>query len=197
MELSLIRKTMRFSLRTDHLRKLYGPIHPQILLHNRFERKRFVRMLDDQGKCRMAAYTELNVSAWDDAIRAIDEEIEKGGFIGETFKKYGYVGHPYFTQAYNWPIPSPEVQKMLNTQSPFAHIWRYEYFVWKFGVKPIVYGTVYEIFHPDYMKPGLEKGIVWTSRAYARELERQNRAKEQEVDREMADLLLVFNRCAA
>jgi hypothetical protein len=166
-------------LHTDNLRKLFGDIHTEVLVHDRFLRIRAIKTLDAGGKCRMLALTKLNLAAWDEEVLAADEKIRDGGFIGETFKNRGFKCSRKIMASVTWEIPK-ETQNILGTDSPLVLVWFVRFTIQKPGKTPVVYGDIFEIFPPDYMPPGPRPGVYWLANEMRRELERETPTKQLE-----------------
>lgn len=150
-------------LHTDILEQKYGPIHAVVLRHDNVremkigaERIREARLTDEKDILRTYALTFLTYDKRNDEIANIDDEIRRGGLIGQTFKKYGYTVKKNVIDVFIMAIPS-WMKEDFKADTEEAKARLTEFYAKKEENTPIIYGTVLEIYSPDFKDP--EDGI--------------------------------------
>jgi hypothetical protein len=134
-------------LHTDVLEEKYGSIHSEVLRHDKNIRE--VHMLDKGNISRTYALTFINFDRNNKTLAEIDEKIKNGGLIGKVFRDYGYEIRKNVVSVFTTPLPKFLLQKMA-TESEKAKVRLSEFYAKKEGEEPIIYGTVSEIYSPDF-----------------------------------------------
>lgn len=135
---------MKNRLQSDKLEKTYGPIHAQVLRHNKNIRELFLS--DQRGVKREYAITLFSENP-DKDLMAVNRKIKSGGLIGKTFQDNGY--DIIKREKKNFTIELPGwLKKEFLTNKKSAKASAYEFCVKK-GSGPLeVYGTIFEIYNP-------------------------------------------------
>lgn len=134
-------------LHTDVLESKYGKIHSDVLKHDGFMREVFLS--DDNNIARTYALTIFEFDKNNLEIKSIDEIIKNCGLIGKTFREHGYEVRKNVTGVFI--IENPEWLK-----SEFADTHQYsksrlsEFYAKKEDEEPIIYGTLLEVYCPDF-----------------------------------------------
>lgn len=146
-------------LHTDVLEQKYGPIHAVVLRHDNVhetkkggERIREARLVDENNILRTYALTFLTYNKSNVEISKIDEEIRQGGLIGKTFKKHGYTVKKNVVDVFVLSIPK-WMQEDFQVDADKAKARLTEFFAKKDNDVPLIYGTVLEIYSPDFKDP--------------------------------------------
>lgn len=134
-------------LHTDVLEAKYGPIHSEVVRHDNFMRESF---LSDEGNiARTYALTIFEYDRNNMEIRAIDERIKTGGLIGKAFKDFGYEVRKNVTGVFL--IENPLWLKSKFADEGDESKARLSEFYAKQEIgEPVVYGTVLEVYSPDF-----------------------------------------------
>lgn len=150
-------------LHTDILEQKYGPIHAVVLRHDNVkeikkgtERIREARLVDEKNVLRTYALTFLTYDKSNIELVGIDDEIRQGGLIGKTFRDHGYVVKKNVIDVFIVPIPV-WMQKDFSVDVKKAKARLTEFYAKKENYAPVIYGTVLEIYSPDFKDP--ENGI--------------------------------------
>ncbi len=146
-------------LHTDILEQKYGPIHAEVLRHDNVremkkgaERIREARLVDKKNILRTYALTFLTYDKGNREIADIDDEIRQGGLIGQTFRKHGYTIKKNVIDVFIMPIPAKMSDDFkVGTKEAKARLT--EFYAKKAGTTPTIYGTVLEIYSPDFKNP--------------------------------------------
>jgi len=186
-------------LHTDLLEDKYGPISPRVLRHD--ARVRESQLVDVAGVSRTFAITLFSDKGLSEPLREIDAEIRAGSPIGKTFRQHGYELRKNVLAVFIVDLP-------LWLREAFADPGRHakaclsEFLCRNELYPPLLYGTVIEVYHPDFRAPelnhverlreapswesltseGLSSEEIWQvieseSRAYSRDNERYMRAR--------------------
>ncbi len=146
-------------LHTDILEQKYGPIHADVLRHNNVremkrgaERIREARLVDEKGILRTYALTFLTYDKDNKEIARIDDEIRQEGLIGKIFREHGYTIKKNVIDVFIIPIP-PWMKNDFRTEMEEAKARLTEFYAKKEDIAPLVYGTVLEIYSPDFKDP--------------------------------------------
>lgn len=146
-------------LHTDVLTEKYGPIHAVVLRHDDIkhskkgaERIREAKLVDENGITRTYALTFLTYDKGNEEIAAIDDEIRRGGLIGQTFDDHQYVVKKNVIDVFILDIPE-WLQKDFETTETKAKARFTEFYAKKGDLTPVVYGIVLEIYTPDFRDP--------------------------------------------
>jgi hypothetical protein len=133
-------------LHTDVLEEKYGKIDARILKHDNEIRE--AHLVDPEGISRTYAVTFLNFDKENKELSQINSEIKGGGLIGETFRKHGYEVRKNVIDVY--PIELPFwLKEDFHSDEDYAKARLSEFYARKEG-DPVIYGTVVEIYHPDF-----------------------------------------------
>lgn len=146
-------------LHTDNLEAKYGPIHADVLRHDNVrevkrgaERIREVRLADELDILRTYALTFLSYDRGNKELADIDDEIRQGGLIGKTFRDHGYAVKKNVIDVFIMPIPS-WMQDDFKESAEEAKARLTEFYAKKDESTPVIYGTVLEIYSPDFKDP--------------------------------------------
>jgi len=136
-------------LHTDHLEAKYGKISANVVMHNDTMRK--VNLIDKDGISRTFSlvffYNHKNK-----LFKKINDKLKNDGLIGKTFREHGYI--IYKNILLTGTIKLPEwLRHNFKTQSNYASTKAYVLCVQKKPFKPVKYGTVVEIYAPDFLQP--------------------------------------------
>lgn len=150
---------VRDKLHTDVLEQKYGPIHAVVLRHDNVremrrgaERIREVRLVDEQNISRTYALTFLTYDKSNKELADIDDEIRQGGLIGKTFRDHGYAVKKNVIDVFIIPIPA-WMQKDFRVDAQKAKARLTEFYAKKENTMPLIYGTVLEVYSPDFKDP--------------------------------------------
>lgn len=146
-------------LHTDILEQKYGPIHAVVLRHDNVremkkgaERIREARLVDEKDILRTYALTFLTYDKDNKELADIDDEIRQGGLIGKTFREHGYTVKKNVIDVFIMPIPS-WMQNDFKADAEEAKARLTEFYAKKENATPVIYGTVLEIYSPDFKDP--------------------------------------------
>lgn len=150
-------------LHTDVLERKYGPIHADVLRHDNVreikpgaERIREARLVDEKNILRTYALTFLTYDKKNEELAKIDDKIREGGLIGKTFREGGYEIKKNVIDVFIISIPE-WMSKDFQADSQEAKARLTEFYAKKEAESPIIYGTVLEVYSPDFKNP--EDGI--------------------------------------
>lgn len=133
-------------LHTDVLEEQYGPIHAEVLRHD--DKVREVHLADSKGISRTYALTFF-FGQHIPEIKKIDNDIRAGKPIGKTFREYGYEVRKNVIDVYAIEIPK-WLQDAFKEKSKYAKARLSEFYAKKNGDAPVIYGTVVEIYSPNF-----------------------------------------------
>lgn len=137
--------TTKNLLQSDKLEKAYGPVHGQVLKHNKHTREVFLS--DEKGIKREYAITFFPDKV-DKTLLQIDKKIKNGGLIGKTFRDNGY--DIIKRKKRNFTIELPEwLRKKFSTNKKSTKSSIYEFCVKKGSGALKVYGIIFEIYNPN------------------------------------------------
>lgn len=146
-------------LHTDILEQKYGPIHAVVLRHDNVretkrgaERIREARLVDEKDVLRTYALTFLTYDKGNKELADIDDEIRQGGLIGKTFREHGYTVKKNVIDVFIMPIPS-WMRNDFKVDEEEAKARLTEFYAKKEEATPVIYGTVLEIYSPDFKDP--------------------------------------------
>lgn len=138
-------------LHTDVLEDKYGPILAKVIKHDQNVRE--VHLIDKDGISRTYAlifFTHNNKS--NQEILKINHIIQTGTPIGKAFREHGYEIRKNVIDVYT--IHLPEWLKIeFHEHSDFAKARLSEFYAHKQNQAPFIYGTVVEIYSPDFRGP--------------------------------------------
>lgn len=137
-------------LHTDVLEDKYGPISAKVIRHDNVLRE--VHLIDENGISRTYAITFFTHENLDENISSINEEIKSGEPIGKAFRNHGYEIRKNVIDVYSLDIPT-WLQKDFRDEKKFAKARLSEFFAKHKNDAPIIYGTVVEVYSPDFRGP--------------------------------------------
>lgn len=150
---------VREKLHTDILEQRYGPIHAVVLRHDNIremnqgaEGIREARLVDEEDILRTYALTFLTYDKANKELADIDDVIRQGGLIGKTFREHGYVVKKNVIDVFIMPIPS-WMKNDFRTDAEEAKARLTEFYAKREDATPVVYGTVLEVYSPDFKDP--------------------------------------------
>ncbi len=133
-------------LHSDVLEDTYGPISAKVLRHDKEIRES--HLIDSSGTSRTYAITFF--SKWDEKrIIDINEQIKNGAPIGKAFRKFGYHIRKNVIAVYIVALPS-WLRKDFKVKGKYAKARLSEFYACKENEAPVIYGTVVEIYSPDF-----------------------------------------------
>lgn len=138
-------------LHQDVLEDKYGTISAKVLRHNNSIRES--HLIDAKGISRTYALTFFP-KKMAKKMKLIDKEIRSGKPIGTTFRKYGYAIRKNVIEAFILKLPS-WLRSAFATKEKYAKARISEFYAKKRGSSPMIYGTVLEIYSPDFRPPVL------------------------------------------
>ena len=134
-------------LHTDVLESKYGKIHSEVLRHDNFMREAFLS--DENNVARTYALTIFQYDKNDEEIKAIDDAIRNGGLIGKTFRDFGFEVRKNVTGVF--VIENPQwLMDKFSDKSEKSKSRLSEFYAKKETGEPIIYGTVLEVYSPDF-----------------------------------------------
>ncbi len=134
-------------LHTDVLEAKYGPISSEILRHDSFMRESFLS--DKDGVARTYALTIFEFDKNNEEMKGIDEKIKNGGLIGKVFKDYGFEVRKNVTGVFL--IENPEwLKDKFKEEGEGSKARLSEFYAKKEVGEPLIYGTVLEVYSPDF-----------------------------------------------
>lgn len=134
-------------LHTDVLESKYGRIHSEVLRHDNFMREAFLS--DENNIARTYALTIFQYDKNDGEIKAIDDAIKNGGLIGKTFRDFGFEVRKNVTGVF--VIENPQwLRDKFSDKSEKSKSRLSEFYAKKETGEPIIYGTVLEVYSPDF-----------------------------------------------
>ena len=134
-------------LHTDVLEDKYGPVHANVLLHN--DDVRETHLLDKQDVSRTYALTLLSFDKNNTELLEINKKIKEGGSIGKTFRQYGYEVRKNVIDVFVLNLPR-WLQKSFQGKKTRAKARISEFYFFKEGTQPDIYGSVLEVYSPDF-----------------------------------------------
>jgi hypothetical protein len=150
------RRTVHFPLKrmlhTDILERKYGPISSRVLRHDR--KVRASHLVDVDGISRTFALTFFPGTKRKTIIKRIDAEIRSGKPIGKTFREHGFEIRKNVISVFIIRLPD-WLRKAFDRKEHFAKARISEFLAKKTGAKPLVYGTVLEVYSPDFRPPSI------------------------------------------
>lgn len=138
-------------LHTDLLEEAYGPVSLRLLRHDNEVRE--AHLVDRQGISRTFAVTFL-APPYPAGLARIDSEIRNGAPIGKTFLRYGYEVRKNVLKALSVKLP-PWLRTEFAHPSRFAKAHLSEFLARVDARAPELYGTVVEIYSPDFRSPAI------------------------------------------
>ncbi|MEZ4210937.1 MAG: hypothetical protein R3B39_01410 [Candidatus Paceibacterota bacterium] len=134
-------------LHTDVLESKYGPIHSEIVRHDGFMRESFLS--DSTGIARTYALTIFEYDKGNKEISIIDDKIKSGGLIGKVFKDFGFEVRKNVTGVFL--IENPDwLKNKFKDQDLKSKARLSEFYAKQETGYPIIYGTVLEVYSPDF-----------------------------------------------
>ncbi len=162
-------------LHTDVLEEKYGPIHSEVLRHDSEVRE--IHMLDKNNISRTYALTFINFDRKNKTLLEIDQKIQNGGLIGQVFRDYGYEIRKNVVSVFTTKLSELLKQKMA-TKDEEAKVRLSEFYAKKEGEAPIIYGTVSEIYSPDFRSAEVNEIDISQENTLTEALEKVGLTKE-------------------
>jgi hypothetical protein len=134
-------------LHTDILEQKYGSIKAKVLKHD--SRVREAHLVDGKGISRTYALTFFPKRGVPSSLRVIDTAIRGGKPIGKTFREYGYEVRKNVIDVIVLPVPN-WLQREFQMPQGLAKARLSEFVAKRNGESPLVYGTVLEVYNPDF-----------------------------------------------
>ncbi len=136
-------------LHTDLLAERYGPVSIRLLRHDNEVRE--AHLVDRKGVSRTFAVTFL-APPYPEEFTLIDAEIRGGAPIGRTFRKYGCEVRRNVLKALAVALPL-WLRTEFAHSSLFAKAFLSEFLARINARPPELYGTIIEIYSPDFLTP--------------------------------------------
>lgn len=134
-------------LHTDVLESKYGKIHSEVLRHDNFMREAFLS--DENNIARTYALTIFEYDKNNEEIKAIDDAIKNGGLIGKAFRDFGFEVRKNVTGVF--VIENPQwLRGKFSDKNEKSKSRLSEFYAKKETGEPIIYGTVLEVYSPDF-----------------------------------------------
>jgi hypothetical protein len=134
-------------LHTDVLESKYGKIHSEVLRHDDFMREAFLS--DENNVARTYALTIFEFDKNDEEIKTIDDAIKNGGLIGKVFRDFGFEVRKNVTGVF--VIENPQwLRDKFSDKNEKSKSRLSEFYAKKETGEPIIYGTVLEVYSPDF-----------------------------------------------
>lgn len=134
-------------LHTDVLESKYGKIHSEVLRHDDFMREALLS--DENNVARTYALTIFEFDKNNPEIKAIDDAIKNGGLIGKAFRDFGFEVRKNVTGVF--VIENPQwLKDKFSDKNEKSKSRLSEFYAKKETGEPIIYGTVLEVYSPDF-----------------------------------------------
>lgn len=133
-------------LHTDVLEERYGPIHVDILRHD--ARVREAHLEDERGVSRTYALTFFPEQLPPE-FRPIDRTIGNGQAIGKAFREAGYLVRKNVVAVFKLRLP-PLLRRAFRVRATSAKARLSEFYARNRVGRPLLYGTVLEVYSPDF-----------------------------------------------
>jgi hypothetical protein len=133
-------------LHTDVLEEKYGPVTAKVIRHD--DKIRESHLIDTFGISRTYAITFFSKSLPKE-IQHINKEIKAGEPIGKAFRNHGYAIRKNVIAVYLISLP-PWLKKAFHVSENKAKARLSEFYASKVRGEPIIYGTVVEVYSPDF-----------------------------------------------
>jgi hypothetical protein len=140
-------------LHTDLLQEVFGPISIRLLRHNNEVRE--AHLVDRQDISRTFAVTFL-APPYPEELARIDAEIRDGAPIGKTFSRYGYEVRKNVLKTLAVELPA-WLRTEFSHPSLVARALLFEFLARVDTRPPELYGTVVEIYSPEFRSPTISK----------------------------------------
>lgn len=155
-------------LHTDVLEDKYGPISVRVVKHTNLMRE--AHLVDKKGISRTYSLTffpkKRNAS-----IASVEKDIARGAAIGKAFRLHGYSVRKNVIEVFILALPK-WLQKSFKTKEFFAKARLSEFYAKKEGENPVIYGTVLEVYTPDFRDPVINTADLLQDNALTEMLER-------------------------
>jgi len=136
-------------LLSDALGERYGPISARVVRHDAAERE--AHLVDSAGVTRTYSFTFLS-RPMPPAFRAVNAAIRSGRLIGEAFRDAGYAIRKNIVDVF--VVESPRwLRHAFRVKQRYAWARVFEFHARKAAAPPQAYGTLCEIFTPDFKPP--------------------------------------------
>ncbi len=162
-------------LHTDVLSEKYGQISAKIIRHDDFIRES--HLVDTQGISRTYALTFFPKEKSDSQMNSIDAEIRSGKPIGSAFREHGYSIRKNVIDVYTLNIPE-WLKRGFNTEESFAKARLSEFYAKEKDANPKIYGTVLEVYSPDFRGPVVNNADIQQINPTTEVLENSGFSKE-------------------
>ena len=164
-------KDSSLKLGTDKVREVFGELKPQIIYQDDAERVMLAKSLDD----RVGAYS---IVQFDDFGRKftpeIHDEVLRGKFIGETFRKHGV---PIFREeecVFVYTLPQ-QLQEIFGNSGKESFVKKINF---RIGHVRVPYASIIEIYSPRISFDFLFEDSFGKAKDTAQDLDREFNNKE-------------------
>ncbi len=132
------------------LTKKYGKISSEVLLHDNFMTEMF--LYDCMNITRSYILMFFKPDKNNRELSEIDKKIKNGALMGDTFRQYGYQVRKNTIGLYLLDNPK-WLQEKFQHSSSTSKARLSEFYAKKAYSEPVIYGTVLEVYSPDFRAP--------------------------------------------
>ncbi|MBU0907156.1 MAG: hypothetical protein KKD18_01715 [Nanoarchaeota archaeon] len=166
-------------LHTDVLEEKYGPISARVIIHD--DKIRESHLVDTLGVSRTYAITFFQKTQKKE-IEKINNEIKTGVPIGKAFRNQEYSIRKNVISVYLVTLPH-WLKKTFGTAENKAKARLSEFYARKGNAEPIIYGTVVEVYSPDFRPAEINTTDKQQVNPVTREFEKIGISKSEVWDR--------------
>jgi len=160
---------------TDDLEEKYGPVSAKVLRHDSYQRES--QILDSRGIARAYNLTFL-ARPMPKGIKEINEQIRDGQPIGKAFRQNGYAVRKNVLDVFVVQLPK-KIRAAFHTEERFAKSRLSEFYAKDEASTPVIYGTVCEIYTPDFRSPIINPVDMSQISAASAELKKRGFSEEE------------------
>jgi hypothetical protein len=153
-------------LLSDALGERYGPVWAKVLRHD--DREREALLVDSRGVTRTFSLTALS-RPMPGPLGEVNRAIRSGQLIGEAFRNRGFAIRKNVLDVFVVEIP-PWLRSSFKVKGRYAWSRIFEFHARKETSPPYLYGTLCEVFTPDFRSPLVKPGDLARVGAATREL---------------------------
>jgi hypothetical protein len=136
-------------LLTDALGERYGRIAARVVSHGAAERQ--AHLVDARGVTRTWSVTFL-ARPMPPALRGVNADIRAGALVGEAFRNRGFTIRKNVIDVFVVEVPG-WLREAFQDSSRYAWARIFEFHARKGKARPLIYGTLCEVFTPDFKPP--------------------------------------------
>lgn len=162
-------------LHTDVLEEKYGKIIAKVLKHTK--KLREAHLIDSSDISRTYSLTFFPLKK-DKRISHVEDDISNGAPIGKAFRNHGYAIRKNVVEVFIIDLPK-WLQRDFDTKGGHAKARISEFYAKKRGQEPIIYGTVLEIYSPDFRPAIINAVDISQDNAFTSTLLKNKFSKEE------------------